>query len=330
MNPNWKNISSDFTPELQKEWEESGFSYEQCQEWVNIGIKPNEAKFAAWLRDEIKKTPEEILNSGDWEDLEKQFREYRKKETEEEEIITNILEKVLDGWKAEVSGLEKEDIRYVINKLAKNQGTKREQYEAVQTLLVDYPSFKTKNNKSFNLLNSFLKQWEKLLPEEPEQKPDEEIPPLWEEEKPETEDPFIPDWLFETPEEPKKPTKSPKPKKTPKPPPPKEKPHECRICDKNIFYSRKEFAEAHRGSKPKNEPYWVYKNIIICKNPIITKQMWVCKVCKQENHTDKCKYYLPPQPIVSPPEIFDWENYWKWWFGVLNLDWDSSRFFENK
>ena len=47
---NWKNIHSDFTSELQKEWEERNFNYEQAKEWINIGLEVRDAEFAAWLQ----------------------------------------------------------------------------------------------------------------------------------------------------------------------------------------------------------------------------------------------------------------------------------------
>lgn len=148
--------------------------------------------------------------------------------------------------------------------------------------------------------------------------------------KPEKEEEIIPDWLFpEETEKPDKPTssKSPKPPKPPKPPQ-KEKPHECRICKKNTFYSKREFLLAHHARRNLGEPsVWVYKSITINKKPIIIKYIWICKLCKQEYHTNKCKYYSPVKPIIPKPEPFDWENYWKWWFGVMTLDWDSKRFF---
>lgn len=36
----WKGIHPDFTEELQKEWEERGFTYEETKEWIKIGLWP--------------------------------------------------------------------------------------------------------------------------------------------------------------------------------------------------------------------------------------------------------------------------------------------------
>jgi hypothetical protein len=199
---NWQNHGNPFlgfTPKLTQAWKNKGFSKDNCQEWLNIGLKAKDYDFAKYLSDNLECTPEEIFNcDASLSDLREQYTEY-----------------------------------------------------------------------------------------------------------------FNPS----TPQPTKKPTKS-------KP----EKPHECRICKKYTFYSRAEFIQAHGIPKP--EPsVWVWKKVIICKKPIINKYMWICRVCKQEYHTVKCKYYSPPQPIIPIPEPFDWESYWKWWFGVLTLDWESSRFF---
>jgi Leucine-rich repeat (LRR) protein len=57
---NWKSIHPDFTPELQKEWEEKGFSYEKCKRWIDTGlISPTaDVDFAKWLRDDLHSSPE--------------------------------------------------------------------------------------------------------------------------------------------------------------------------------------------------------------------------------------------------------------------------------
>ena len=75
----WKNISSNFTEELVKEWLNKGFTYETCADWVNIN-HPNqqnqaikEANFYAWLRDTKKLTPEWMLNYGNSEELRREY-----------------------------------------------------------------------------------------------------------------------------------------------------------------------------------------------------------------------------------------------------------------
>ena len=82
----WKNIHPDFTPELQKEWEDRGFSYEGCKEWIDYGsniggfkggLTISEADFADYL----KKIDEKATRwSGflDFEKLRKSYTAYLK------------------------------------------------------------------------------------------------------------------------------------------------------------------------------------------------------------------------------------------------------------
>jgi len=61
---NWKDIHQDFTPELQKEWENKGFSYEQTQEWVKAlkdFFEVTDYDFCAWLRDKKSLTPATLV-----------------------------------------------------------------------------------------------------------------------------------------------------------------------------------------------------------------------------------------------------------------------------
>ena len=47
---NWKNIHEDFTSEVQKEWENLGFDYQETYWLIDNGLMPNEFAFAEWLR----------------------------------------------------------------------------------------------------------------------------------------------------------------------------------------------------------------------------------------------------------------------------------------
>ncbi|MEG7979023.1 MAG: hypothetical protein NY202_03890 [Mollicutes bacterium UO1] len=44
---NYQSIHPDFTLELQKEWEEGGFSYKECKEWVKAGLNVGDAGYGA-------------------------------------------------------------------------------------------------------------------------------------------------------------------------------------------------------------------------------------------------------------------------------------------
>jgi serine/threonine protein kinase len=60
---NWKEIHPDFTEELQKEWEDKGFSYEECKKWIEVGLTTNDTNFTSWLKDIKKLLPENLLNN---------------------------------------------------------------------------------------------------------------------------------------------------------------------------------------------------------------------------------------------------------------------------
>ncbi|RHZ36541.1 LPP leucine zipper domain-containing protein [endosymbiont GvMRE of Glomus versiforme] len=81
----WKNISLNFTQKLVKEWISYDFTYEQCQDWINIHSPTDqnqaiqEPAFYAYLRDNIELAPEQVLNDETiiLEDLKEQFEEYQ-------------------------------------------------------------------------------------------------------------------------------------------------------------------------------------------------------------------------------------------------------------
>ncbi|RHZ35747.1 protein kinase [endosymbiont GvMRE of Glomus versiforme] len=87
MTNDWKNIDKDFTPELQKEWEEKGFNYEQTGWWIGAGLQIGDANFAYWLKDTEGKDIEWVSNYlkyGDEQELRKKYKSYgNNKETEE-------------------------------------------------------------------------------------------------------------------------------------------------------------------------------------------------------------------------------------------------------
>jgi len=54
MTNNWKNIHPDFTEELKKSWERAFDpsvynTYERCKQYIDKGLKPEEADFARYL-----------------------------------------------------------------------------------------------------------------------------------------------------------------------------------------------------------------------------------------------------------------------------------------
>ena len=80
---NWTEITEtypNFTSELQKKWEEKGFTAEETKEWMEgFGLEPEEVDFADWLKKKYNITSEEFLGDDDIGEL----RERYKKELEE-------------------------------------------------------------------------------------------------------------------------------------------------------------------------------------------------------------------------------------------------------
>lgn len=69
---NWKNISEEFTPKLQKEWEDRKFSYEQTWAWINAGLQVDDAGYAYWLENIKSKDDKwlsEYLKYGDDQEI---------------------------------------------------------------------------------------------------------------------------------------------------------------------------------------------------------------------------------------------------------------------
>ena len=69
---NWEDVHKDFTPELQKEWEEMGFDYEEVKEWISIGLQVNETDFANYLQEQGY-TPELCLEHASIKELREEY-----------------------------------------------------------------------------------------------------------------------------------------------------------------------------------------------------------------------------------------------------------------
>ncbi|MCE8163786.1 MAG: hypothetical protein I3274_06280 [Candidatus Moeniiplasma glomeromycotorum] len=102
----WREISLDFEPFSVQDWKDYGFTYETCKEWIDIGLKVEDSKFAWWLRMETKSTPEEVLNSGkdNMTELRKEFELYLTQEKAQaisRPTATNKYDELLKGLGAE-------------------------------------------------------------------------------------------------------------------------------------------------------------------------------------------------------------------------------------
>ena len=85
---NWKEIHPDFTEELQKEWENKGFNYDETKEWINIGLTVNDANYAFWLKNIAKENPKNVLNYRNEQVLREQYAEYLKNATIQERNLS--------------------------------------------------------------------------------------------------------------------------------------------------------------------------------------------------------------------------------------------------
>jgi hypothetical protein len=73
----WKNINQEFNFSLIEQWIKRDFTVEQCQDWINIGLNPQNYFLATWLRDEKHLTPEQTLNHENLENLKQEFLTYQ-------------------------------------------------------------------------------------------------------------------------------------------------------------------------------------------------------------------------------------------------------------
>jgi len=94
-NKDWKNIHSSFTTELQKQWEQKGFTYQQTKDWMSISPSSQqeqtikEIDYYAWLRDIKNLTPEQVLNDHnfDFKVLKQEFIQYQQNKSRTIEIL---------------------------------------------------------------------------------------------------------------------------------------------------------------------------------------------------------------------------------------------------
>ena len=70
----WTSIHPNFNNELLvQNWQSNNFTYQQTQDWINIGLNPIDFNLATWLRDIKQLTSEEILNHYNLEQLKQEF-----------------------------------------------------------------------------------------------------------------------------------------------------------------------------------------------------------------------------------------------------------------
>lgn len=94
---NWKDLGvpfENFTEELTYEWMRNRFSREECKEWLDIGIKVEDANFAKWLRDIKKLNTDWILNNSNERNLRKKYEEFLKEVSDGSKLSIETIEKI--------------------------------------------------------------------------------------------------------------------------------------------------------------------------------------------------------------------------------------------
>lgn len=152
----WKNIDLEFTEGLVQEWVKHGFSYQQTKEWIDIGLTINDAEYSYWLANIKQVDADWLLNEGNDEKLRKEYQDWEETKREKiEEYKTQILT-ILDGWKDNSQGPEKEALRKVIKTLSNEDLSSQEQFNELQTFLAKFPT----DNIKFNTL---IQAWNKEI-----------------------------------------------------------------------------------------------------------------------------------------------------------------------
>lgn len=98
MTKRWKDINLDFTPQLQAEWEEQGFTWQQTSDWINIGLKPQDANYAYWLAQVVELEPLTMLNEGDSQNLRAEYQEWLASKEVLESLTPNAPATTKANW----------------------------------------------------------------------------------------------------------------------------------------------------------------------------------------------------------------------------------------
>lgn len=176
---NWRNHGNpflEFNQQITQQWIKQGFTKEQCQTWLNVGMKSKDAGFCAWLQNELKLDSLEILNNMNAEnnyqetDLREQYSEYlierwHKKGFTDEEISSWIS--VGLGWEDGGYAAWLRDIVQTIPEeyqsqleIDNNDRTSREQW---QSFLEEKKNQKRSNNLQEDKFTKLLRSQDKFI-----------------------------------------------------------------------------------------------------------------------------------------------------------------------
>ena len=103
---NWKDISAEFNTELQKEWENEGFSYEEAKKWIEMGFKSADLNLLLFAKSSLGYESKNCLNSTEIEILREIYEANLKQQSiiisenliEQETIRQSLLTKSEEDW----------------------------------------------------------------------------------------------------------------------------------------------------------------------------------------------------------------------------------------
>ncbi|WNE40200.1 MAG: Chromosome partition protein Smc [Mycoplasmataceae bacterium] len=178
----WKNIHSDFDyqgreweTDYKSLWEANNFTFEETQNWINSGLKPQDADFCAYLRDIRQLEVLTMLNFGNLKSLRTDYETYLT--TDKDQIITNLqarlteLEANLEESKEEnkklVSSLEEfqEEIQQLNITLLHQQKISSKTSQNKMELIEDYNLLEKEHETLITENKNLVQQNQSLLQE---------------------------------------------------------------------------------------------------------------------------------------------------------------------
>jgi chromosome segregation ATPase len=148
---NWNNISPGFTPEIKKQWKEKGFSREECSDWINIGLKPNKADYAAWLRDVKRVNSDWVLDYGNAVEL---WAEYSKYLVEKSSLTVDNLNKLREEF-----GKKEEELTHT----KENYRSLQENFKKLKGELTDSRETRKRNEETIKDLQAKIAEKEGII-----------------------------------------------------------------------------------------------------------------------------------------------------------------------
>jgi len=113
----WKNINIEFTLELQQKWEEKGIGYEECKEWIDVGLKISDSDYVQWLKVIKNFDAKLVLSYSNDEKLRKEYKEFLEKVKSGSKLGVESIKIIKDFKKYDLTPEQK----LLIGKLMSNE-----------------------------------------------------------------------------------------------------------------------------------------------------------------------------------------------------------------